>query len=540
MIIEECMLPKLNPLVADYVAGKHRAQQFFDYDYRDEQAYYLRTRDLKEQIFPRETLVEHLIKFNRKFTSHSNVFENIEKLRLENSAVVITGQQAGFLTGPLYTIYKAISAVQLAKQLEAKLNMPVVPVFWVAGEDHDFQEINHVWVLHHHKLEKAMYRDFHNEGKPVSQIALDPEKMERWLHRVFYAFGETEHSKTVLAFVRKKLEVSRTASDFFIHIMSAFFEKYGLIFIDSANKELRRIEAAFLQELIQRNQQLRHRLYERSREISRFGYPLGVDVESDCAHLFYHDQGKRRLLYEENGLFRTKDQDVTLTKAELEKISNDSPEKLSNNVVTRPLMQEYLFPTLAFVAGPGEITYWAQLRDCFQLFNKKMPPVVPRMHVTIVERDIHKSMRNFHLSLQEILTAGVSRFREAWFAKQKSGKAQKVLAETKETIAVAHAKLRKFAWETDHNLGQISEKNWQLILQQLDYMERRIDKFYEDRFKYELSAFNDIEARLIPSGKPQERMWNIFYFLNKYGIAFIDHLFLPHELGKAKHHILYI
>lgn len=540
MIIEECKLPKANQLVVDYLAGKKTVQHFFDYDFQDEQSYILRKRDLKEQVFPREALAKHLLSFNQKFTSHPHVLENIEKLRLENSAVVITGQQAGFLTGPLYTIYKAISTVLLAKQLEKQLNIPVVPVFWVAGEDHDFQEVNHVWVFQDHKLEKEMYRDRNAERKPVSAIKLDKDQMDRWLTRVFYVFGETDHSKQALDFVRGKLEVSQTVSDFFIHIMSAFFEKYGLVFVDSANEELRQIEADFFRELIKRNKRLRKHLQEQSEEIVRSGYPLGVDVEQNCAHLFYHDDGERRLLFEENGVYQLKDKEIALTEDELETISIHSPEKLSNNVVTRPLMQEYLFPTLAFVAGPGEITYWAQLKTCFHLFNKKMPPVVPRMHVTIVERNIDKSIRKFNLSLEEIIASGIRSFRDEWFEQQKGDKGEKIIAETKEMIDLSHAKLRKFAWETDHNLGQIAEKNRELILQQLDYMEKRIEKFYEERFKHELSALNEIEAHIYPNNNLQERIWNIFYYVNKYGFAFIDKLFIEHELGKAKHHIVYV
>lgn len=536
------MLPKSNQLVTDYVAGDGKAQHFFDYDYRDEEAYILRKRDLQEQAFPREALAQHLLKFNRKYTSHPNVLENIEKLRLKDSAVVITGQQAGLLTGPLYTIYKAISTVQLAKQLEKKLNIPVVPVFWVAGEDHDFQEINHVWVFRKQKFEKEMYREHGliNERKPVSTIAMNAQQMEQWLNRVFYAFGETEHSKAVLEFLQKKLEVSHTVSDFFIQIMSAFFEKHGLIFVDSQNEELRKIESAFFKKLVENNEALRNGFDEQSHSIVSNGYPLGVDVEQECVHLFYHADGERRLLYEENGLYKLKDTEITFSPDELKHICEHAPEKLSNNVVTRPLMQEYLFPTIAFVAGPGEITYWAQLQKCFHLFNKKVPPVVPRMHVTIVERNVNKLLRKFNLSLQAVLSSGVSQFREAWFERQKGDKAQTIVDETKQMIDLAHAKLRKFAWEADHNLGQISEKNRSLILQQLEYMEKRIAKFYEDRFSKELSDFSEIEASLMPSGKLQERAWNVFYFLNKYGMGFIDRLFIQHELGIAKHHILYI
>src|SRR5690625_3462072 len=157
MRIEECALPKMNSLVSDYVAGEKKARAYFDYDFTDHHAYLNRRLELRDQQFPREALADHLYEFNKQFTTHPNVFKNIEKLRLNDCTVVITGQQAGFLTGPLYTIYKAISTIQHAKSLEKELNTPVIPVFWVAGEDHDYQEINHIWLLEDNRLIKKNY-----------------------------------------------------------------------------------------------------------------------------------------------------------------------------------------------------------------------------------------------------------------------------------------------------------------------------------------------------------------------------------------------
>lgn len=541
MLIDECTLPKSNQLVTDYLSGEKKVQAYFEYDYKDFQTYINRRHELSDQQFPREALVEHLLQFNEQFSTHPKIVENINKLRANDSTVVITGQQAGFLTGPLYTIYKAISTIEHAKQLEMKLQTPVVPIFWVAGEDHDYQEINHVWLLKEYQLAKEKYPVSYNDKLPVSSIEIDHHKMKAWIEDVFSVFGETEHSEKVLRFITEKLEASNNITDFFIHIMAAFLEKYGLVFVDSANEDLRKIESPFFKELVQRNGELRMAFQEQRNDIVNDGYPSGVDTEPECAHLFYHVNGERQLLYHVNeDVYTLKDSDVELTKAELETICDEHPEQLSNNVVTRPLMQEYLFPTLAFVAGPGEITYWAQLKPLFTLLGRKMPPIVPRMHVTIVERNVNKWIRNFKLSLETILTSGVSKYRDEWFEKQKGDNAESIVQETKNMIDLAHANLRKFAWELDHNLGQISEKNRLLIMEQLDYMERRIQKMYENRFSDELAVFKQIEATLVPDGGLQERTWNIFYYLNKYGTEFIDQLMIEHRVNEPKHYILFL
>lgn len=541
MVIDECTLPKSNKLVTDYLLGEKKAQAYFEYDYKDLQTYINRKHELSDRHFPREALVEHLLQFNELFSTHPKVFENIKKLREKDSTVVITGQQAGFLTGPLYTIYKAISTIVHAKQLEKKLQSPIVPVFWVAGEDHDYEEINHIWLLKDHQLVKEKYSGPNNSKRPVTNIEINHREMKAWIENVFALFGETEHSEAVLQFIAEKLEGSNNVTEFFIRIMAAFFEKYGLVFVDSANENIRKIESPFFKELIQQNEKLRHAFQEQRNNIVKDGYPAGVESEPRCAHLFYHVNDERQLLYHVNDdVYTLKDIDVKLTKEELEIICEQHPEQLSNNVVTRPLMQEFLFPTLAFVAGPGEITYWAQLKPLFTLFNKKMPPIVPRMHVTIVERNVNKWMQNLQLPLQTILSSGVSKYRNEWFEKQKGDHAESIVQETKHLIDLAHANLRKFAWSLDHNLGQISEKNRLLIMEQLDYMERRIEQMYEHRHSYELALFKKIEATLVPNGGLQERMWNVFYYINRYGIEFIDQLIIEHQINESKHYILFL
>lgn len=541
MVTEDCILQHSNKLVNDYIEGSTTTKHLFDYSLQRDDVFKMRHSNLLKHDFPRRQLVDHLLVFNEKFTSHPKVFENIRKLQLEDSSVVITGQQAGLLTGPLYTIYKALSAIHLAGKLETELAAPVIPVFWVAGEDHDFQEINHLWTVENGVLTKVTFPQKQYDKRPISDIEFDHEKMVAWVRTIFKSFVESKRTCEIIKLLEEKTKQSKTISDFFIHVMAFLFEKYGLVFVDSANAGLRKIESVFFRDMIDHNAALQNAFTEQQKELTRLGYHSSVDIPSNCAHLFYHWNGDRELLFQsESDTYQNKNNTLRLSKQELFATCETEPEKLSNNVMTRPLMQDFLFPTLAYVAGPGEIAYWSSLKAMFRLFDRKVPPVVPRMSVTIVERRIQKTLETLGLTVQDVLFSGIEPFRKNWMEQQKGDDVGRVIRETKHSIDRAHAKLRSYAWDFDDNIGKLSEKNRMIILSQIDFMERKIENTIQERHARELSMFDQLEACLVPNNGLQERVWNIFHFINHYGFDFVDRLFeLPHPDGK-NHTILYL
>ena len=540
MIIEECNLPYNNQFVNDYLRGDRDVKQLFDYDFTQREAYEKRMADLRTKTFPRAELVRFLLSFNEKYCSHPNVFDNIRKLESQHSVVVITGQQAGLLTGPIYTVYKAVSAIQLANRFEANLNIPVVPVFWVAGEDHDYQEINHVWAAENGVMKKHILKQKQLDKRPISNMPLDHDLLKIWLKGVFKSFGETDQTARLIRFVEEKARKSDGFSDFFIHLMAALFEEYGLVLIDSAHEDLRKIEAPFFETLVRNNEALQSSFRFQKENVRRLGYVSSVDSEEDCAHLFYHVNGERTLLFRnEDGTYYDKNHLIRFDEDELLERCRQRPEQFSNNVVTRPLMQDFLFPTLAFVAGPGEIAYWSHLKRCFQRFDRKMPPVVPRLHVTVVESHIKKILDRFGLPLNEVLRRGVESFKQEWLKAHQDEDVYEVIENTRHFIDLAHAKLRKAAWYTDRNLGKLSEKNRLMILSQIDFMKRRAELTFQERYAHELAALNEAGAALFPNEGWQERSWNVFYYLNKYGFSFIDRLFeIP--VSNHQHQIMYV
>ena len=229
--------------------------------------------------------------------------------------------------------------------------------FWTAGEDHDIHEINHLYKIEKYRLQKSVFRQpLPNEKQPVSYISFQKRKMESWYKEIIASYGETKHTRSVLRLLKNKLESSETYTDFFVHIANHFFKQYGLLMIDSAHPQLRKIESSYFQLMIQKGEKITEQLINRQKMLSRKSYPLMIDSMDNSFQLFIEQNGARELLYFDENKRIIHGRGVVYTREELDRMAVAEPEKLSNNVVTRPLMQEMLFPTIAFIAGPGEIT----------------------------------------------------------------------------------------------------------------------------------------------------------------------------------------
>ena len=176
------------------------------------------------------------------FQVQREVKTSLTKLANQDSVVVIGGQQAGILTGPLYSIHKIISIIALARQKEAELNIPVVPVFWIAGEDHDFQEVNHIYLEKEGNVQKVVYPEKVLDKRMVSDITIDKEICLEWVEEIVEVLGETNYTKELLSFMREAVSRSNTFVDFFAYIVMELFKNDGLLMIDSADSGLRGLE----------------------------------------------------------------------------------------------------------------------------------------------------------------------------------------------------------------------------------------------------------------------------------------------------------
>ncbi|MGM0902607.1 MAG: bacillithiol biosynthesis cysteine-adding enzyme BshC [Bacillota bacterium] len=526
MEILNLSLPAANRFATGYLDGDAEIQSFFHYNYQMDSDYKTRLEELSARKFFRQEIAQHIEHFMSRFPSSNQVMKNIEKLKLEHSVAVIGGQQAGLLTGPLYSVHKVISIIKLAEQKEQELGVPVVPVFWIAGEDHDYQEVNHVYTLRNDKLEKAIYPEKNLQKCMLSDTTLNRDTCLTWIDEIIESFGETHYTNTLREFTKKALDVSETFVDFFAMIIMEMFKDHGLLILDSGDKELRRYESEFFIQQINNHTEITTSVKTQQQIISKAGFKPAIDIGDDAVNLFYTapTTNERVLLQYDgtNGLFYGKNGEISLTKDELLTIATEFPQRLSNNVVTRPLMQEWLFPTIAFIGGPGEIAYWAELKQVFEQFNVKMPPLVPRLNITFLDRSIETDLDELNLNLQDVLEHGTNQHELKFIDSMKDRELEELLEEAKNQLKAQYELIRSKSAHVDKALLPLVEKNEKILLKQIEFMEKKVYESVCRKHDDVLKKFTRVENALRPNGSPQERVWNPFYYLNQYGIDFFS------------------
>ncbi len=526
MEILNLSLPATNRFASNYLEQSADIQPFFHYRFNDLQDDVKRLAELSDRPFPRMEVAAHIEGFMERFPSSEAVKKSLVKLKAKNSVVVIGGQQAGILTGPLYSIHKVISIIKLAEQKERQLGIPVVPVFWIAGEDHDFQEVNHVFVSVKERVDKWTYPEKVHQKKMVSDIHLNKEICLSWVQNLIENFGETEHTNTLLEFAEAQLLKSTTFVDFFANIIMDLFKDYGLLIVDSGNKEFRQLQKEFFKTQIIHHQDITFSLLNQQKQIEKKGFPAAIEVSENAANLFYYDQRlHERILLEydrEIDSFVGKSGTKTFSKEELLELVDVNPAVLSNNVVTRPLMQEWLFPTLAFIAGPGEISYWAELKMVFEHFDIKMPPIVPRLNITFLDRSVETDVSELNLDLADVLSNGTEKEKEKFIASIKDEELEQLFDSTIKQLNKQYNLIKAKTEQLDRALLPMLKKNENYLLKEISFMQSKLEESVKLKHDVILKKYARVDLALRPEGNPQERIWNIFYYLNQYGLNFIN------------------
>ncbi|MEI5906070.1 bacillithiol biosynthesis cysteine-adding enzyme BshC [Bacillus spongiae] len=523
MELEKFSIPATNRFASLYLQQQQPVTDYFHYQITDSDVYRKRVNDLQKRTFQREKLVECIDQYMERFPRSEKVEESLLKLK-HDGVVVIGGQQAGLLTGPLYSVHKIISIIALANQQERELGVPVIPVFWIAGEDHDYQEINHVFAFDEGKVNKLSYQEKNVDKQMVSGMSFDKDKMNTWIRSVFESFGETVHTKKLLAMVERAVQSSMTIVDLFSYIVMEMFKDYGLLIIDSADSSLRQIERPFFQQLLEKNETITKNLLFQQETIKVDGFEPMIDATEFSMNLFIQHNGERMLLERTEEGAKSKGAKKRWSIYELNNTLRSAPESFSNNVVTRPMMQEWLFPTLAFIAGPGEIAYWGELKKSFECMGLKMPPIIPRQNITILERDIEKLLGEFNETPEKVIQHGLLQEKNAFISSLKDESLHDAIHGVKEKLISQYGDITNLTETHDKGLMPLVEKNLAFHLKQLQFLEERIVKSNLLKETISIKKYDRVIASLQPNGVPQERIWNVFYYLNKHGLHFIHEL----------------
>ncbi|WP_411955377.1 bacillithiol biosynthesis cysteine-adding enzyme BshC [Alkalibacillus sp. S2W] len=515
-------------LMQEYRDRKESIYQHFYYDPFQINNFKRRLDYITKQKYQRENLVDILKVQNRKWGMSDQVEKQIDTLLDPNASVVIGGQQTGLLTGPLYTIHKIVSIIIQAKEQQDYLKQPVIPVFWMAGEDHDFLEVDHVYTLDENELHKTRINDQtpFDVKLPLSKREL-PKDTQAFVDRVFASFQETEHTKAVYDLVTQALLASDTYVDFFACFIQQLFQEEGLVLVDAADDDLRRMEKDYFIKIVDHQQEIATSVVNRLQELSKDDYHVSLDVTATDAHLFYHHEGERLLLeVDDSGDFVTKGGEARFTKESLKDTIEASPEKFSNNVVTRPLMQECVFPVLSFVGGPGEIAYWAALKDAFVTLDLQLPIVTPRLSLTLMKRNHQTLLNDYQIDATDLINYGTYQDKMDWLKRQTQSPIDETVNEVKKQFTQDHKPLQDLAASISSDLHDLTQTNLDQIQEQINYIEKRLMQAVKEKNQVTVNHFDTLDLFYRPEGGLQERIWNITYWLNELGLS------LPQELTK--------
>ncbi|WP_212634930.1 bacillithiol biosynthesis cysteine-adding enzyme BshC [Salibacterium halotolerans] len=523
--------------VEDYIKHSDRALAFFDYSLSDEDMKQ-RFQEVTSKRFKRKELYNVLYTYNQKHGCGRATLEQLEKLKDPESTAVITGQQAGLLTGPLYTIYKAATVLIEAEEKERRLQKPVLPVFWIAGEDHDWEEINHIYLPGDTAPSKIAYQGEMEPGYPVSRQHLDQEAFEVWWKEITSLLHETPHTKELYGVFKQMAGSSESVSDFFAKVIHWLFSGSGLILMDASDPGIRSLESSMFQRLIDENDTVGEALKRGllNRENTAYGRPDGFQENS--SHFFYHHPN-RILLYKEGAAhFSDKNGRLHFSRVSLREEAVNCPENFSTDALTRPLFQDMLLPVLAYVGGPGEINYWSVLKPLFHQFDRFVPPVIPRIEGTILPRSVQAALNKENLSAKALLRRGsktyVEQIRENAVTIDGRGLGEELLQQ----IRPYHEDMRS-AWESiAPSEKSYGETNWKIIEQEIRAFAGRINRHQEEQEEERINRINRAGLLLLPFGRPQERVYNVLFFLNEYGSDFVLDLIKILTLNHMRHHLI--
>jgi len=529
-------LPSLSPLVRDYLFAYDEVGEFFNGDFRDPAAFERQIKRLQTRKYAREHLAEILSNQNKRSGCGPQTLENIQALVSGETCAVVTGQQVGLFSGPLYTIYKAVTAIKLADSLNHQTGVRVVPIFWLATDDHDFAEVNHVDLLDQSGQPRRISYDDRpsQERAPVGGLKFSAE-IEASVDQLDEMTPPAEFKPEILAMLKEAYQPGRTFAEAFSRWVTQLFGAHGLVLIDPSDPDLIAMaQEPLLREIGEDSPSSRCAMQVAERLIEK-NYSPQVRQQEGRLNLFLVEN-ERHPIHVAADCFSLKDPDRHFTRDELLEKARNTPQAFSPNVLMRPLVQDTILPTVAYVGGPGEIGYLAQLRGAYEEFGIPMPIVYPRKGFTFVERHIGSTLGSLSLSIQDVW-GGLSAKRKALAAEEIPEPLQRALSAAADNLDRDLGAVCSEAKELDGSLGQSADGVHRKIQHQMNLLENKVIQAAKKKHEIVGNKLTKLENSLYPNRHLQERYFNVVPYLMKYGFAWLEELFQAVDLTHFDHQV---
>jgi bacillithiol biosynthesis cysteine-adding enzyme BshC len=499
-----------SPTVIDYLEDAPALRPF--YGYRPDLTGFAELLKNKKVIADREVLADVLREQYLQICDHQlKALENISSLRQQNTYTITTGHQLNIFAGPLYFIFKIVTAIKLAGQLKEQFpDKNFVPVYWMASEDHDFAEINYTNIGG-----KKVHWWYEASG---ATGRINPDTMRQALNQYKGALGIERHAHELAEIVETAYTKFDKLADATRYLVNALFGQYGLIIIDADDHRFKQSFAPIIErDIIEQNS------FKNIEETNKQLHNLGVHVQVNPREInFFYlmDALRERIVFEHNS-YKVLNSETAFSEEELKKEVSQYPERFSPNVVMRPLYQECILPNIAYVGGGAEVVYWLELKSNFEHYKVDFPILILRNSALIIGKETASKIAKMDLAFADLFKSSDD-IKNNWIKKHSAHNL--TLAEEWRELTSVFEKIKLRAYKIDNTLAPSAGAVQARLKHAIDNLEKKLVKAEKRNYHISLEQVEHIKNNIFPKDSLQERTENFGLFYVKWGQEFIDEL----------------
>jgi len=542
-----------HPFIKAYQEQQKNILELFSYNNIDDSNYKLRINDIKNilcsnsNIANRVDIAEVLTKYHEKLAQINNqsiiccdVQKNINAIS-SGAITIVSGQQAGLLTGPIYTINKIISLLRMCADLSDKFNETIVPIFWIAGEDHDIEEVDHLYLNSAENIQKVSVKWRTKPRTSIAEVKLTKEQVINIIDQLKAIMPDSIYKKNIINELYN-IYVDESISVAFAAILYKLFSPYGLVLFDSHDKSIKQYEKDVLITIVKQSVEISDAIEAGFQNFILTGHQPQIVPEYNKLGIFVNLYDRRCSIHRINDdKFFIQHANLEITKDNLIQLITDKPHIFSTNVLLRPIMQEFLFQPLVYIGGQAEVMYWAQLQPVFEIFQYKMPIVKLRNSYTYITYNLSLKLQKYKVTdyfifnnysswKRNVLLQNTENFDMKLDFDKLTYEMQQIY--NKYTDNIPELFINK------NLVREITNQKWNRIYQQLNDLHAKIVNEHNKRYDILRCELDWMENEILPFSKLQERVLNIFYFINILGYDFINNLIKDKDNVIEGEHIL--
>ena len=532
-------IPGHENLFLDYLYEYENVTHFYRYDFRNKENYLKIFKSISEKPRASSSHISSILSEQYSTVDSSDLTKkNIKLLSDSRTMAIVTGQQLGIMGGPLYTFYKIITAIKLSRYLSERYDdYNFVPVFWLEGDDHDFNEIRSIKIPDDsNRMQTISYGEAIEEEDVKQSVGLlqFDDSINEFINNLSKHLRETEFTKDLIKSIQNIYSNGKSFKDSFFKLIHSLFDQYGLIIfnpLDDKVKEL--LKPVFKKEIMDFRDHTEKLVYV-SATLEEL-YHAQVKVKP--VNLFLRVEDGRYSIEPTDDGFKLKRKRKSFTQEELLEILENEPQRFSPNVLLRPICQDYLLPTAFYVGGPSEVSYFAQTLPLYDFYNLTPPVIYPRSSATILEKNIGNILDKYSIEIADIFI-DTENVKKKIINSFSENSIDEVFDNITNQIELAFDQLKEKLFDLDKTIADSSNRYRDKIFNSVNELKGKAEKAHQKKHEVTLRQIDRIAGNIFPNNNLQEREFNYMYFANKYGDEILTVIFDKLQINKFEHQII--